>query len=316
MSLWCVDDAGSVFSCSESCSGGGSLARHQLTEREGGSWSFQSTASPSLSLKGPPVALETALDRSRGVTAPFLVSRGPRDSSLEIRSLSPGPTAALVGHVTLEGGADRARGLSVVAGPAVVWGVRDKVCVALFEEDGSGTTVFTRREILLNKFISCPAPSLEGVWFSESPDGLLLLFVRYSSPTHQGAEPEAECCCLSVEIERGGRLNVRQLPSRQLLPREYGSLAVCVAVGYHWRVGPDGEVWSDPCVVVATSYRQVVVLRGGIPVHCISVKIEPIDLNILQVRHIPCDFVRVCICVCLNMYRCVKKGFCWQWGPL
>ena len=290
--LWCVEDASTLVSCRTTDGGECALARYRLSEREG-SWSLQMMASTQ-SRQGHAVALQTTLDRSLGGAVTFLVSRRPSSSCLEVHSLSPAPGLSLVPRGTLDGGPDGETDAVLISGPTVVRGEVERVCVALPE---SGREGFIQREIPLSGFTSGAGHSVERVWAFGCLDDSLLLLIRFSSPAHQGAESTTQWCCLSVRAE-GGELEVTSLPSPCHVPRDYGVIATCVSVCHLWRVGREGEVWSELHFVVGTTYRQVVVLRGGIPLHCIAMETTPTELHILQVRVCVCVRVYVCVCVC------------------
>ena len=53
----------------------------------------------------------------------------------------------------------------------------------------------------------------------------------------------------------------------------------CTAVHRRWCVGREGDVTSDLEVLVGTQYMQVVLLRGGIPLHCIATDTTPSELS-------------------------------------
>ncbi|CAI8027445.1 hypothetical protein GBAR_LOCUS15702 [Geodia barretti] len=281
--LCCVETGGSLVSCSTTDGGWNLVLRHRLCEREG-AWSFQTTTCPSA---GRTVALHTTLDNSRGITVPFLVSRRASSDVLEVHSLCPSPSDTLVSHGTLNtdsGGLEK--NLTVLDGPTLVWGQQEKVCVALPDVD-TGVRGFTKRDIVLGGFIGRSGLTVERLWAFHCHHDLLLLLVRCSSSSDCEAEPVTQWCCLSVDVAgRGGKrgeLDVRLVPSHRCVPADYGCVAVCVAVCQFWGVGGEGGMWSETRVLIGTSYRQLVVLRGGIPVHCVAMEATPMHLQVLLV---------------------------------
>ena len=279
----CAESGGGLVSCSTTDGGGNSTLRHRLCEREG-AWSFQTTTCPSASLSGRTVALQTALDKSRGIVVPFLVSRGASSDVLEVHSLSPSPSDTLVSHGTLNtdsGGLEN--NLTVLDGPTLVWGQEEKVCVALPDVD-TGVGDFTKRDIVLGGFIGRSGLTVERLWAFHCHDDSLLLLVRCSNSSDCVAEPVTQWCCLSVDVVgKRGELDVRLVPPHHCVPADYGCVAVCVAVCQFWGVGGEGGMWSETCVLIGTSYRQLVLLRGGIPVHCVAMEATPMHLRVLLV---------------------------------
>lgn len=283
--LYCAESGGTLLCCSTTDRGENSIVRHRLSEREG-AWSFQTTPCPAPPLPSRAIALRTARDRLRGIAVTFLVSQRAPSDHFDIHSLTPAPSTDLIPHGTLHARSSVEKNLTILHGPTVVWGERDRVCVALPEAE-AGSRTFTRREIHLSKFFNGAAVCVERLWASDCSHDTLLLLIRCSSSSQSGEESTSQWCCLSVKIERGGGgrggLDVQLLPSHCCVPRDYGCVATCVGVCQFWMVGGEGDICSETHLLVGTSYGQVVLLRGGIPVHCVAVETTPIKLHILQV---------------------------------
>ena len=289
-SLRCVDGAGAVVCCPAASSGGEvALTRSRLHEN---TWTLEAASPLSLSPRGRAVSLRTVLDHSRGVAAPFLVSRLPPawGGGLAVSCHTPDIGQANCGTV---GGCSGAEiDLTLLNGPTVVWGEAERVCVAL-PDIGSDKPSFFKRDIHLRNHIGTRSHTVERVWSFDWRDETILLLIRCLGPAHKGTELVRKWCCMSVKRDELHVLEVTMVPAYSHLPEEYGCLATCVSVCHHWRVGPEG-VWPEPCFVVGTTYRQVVVLQGGIPLHCITMETAPTEIHGFQVK---CDCVCVCVCV-------------------
>ena len=282
--FYCAESRGTLLCCSTTHRGENSIVRHRLREREG-VWSFQTTPCPAPPLPSRVIALQTALDRSRGTAVTFLVSQRAPSNHFDIRSLTCTPSTDLIPHGTLHVRSSIEKNLTILHGPTVVWGERNRVCVALPEAE-AGCRTFTRREIHLSRFFSGAAVCVEKLWSLDCPHDSLLLLIRCSSSTQSGEKSKSQWCCLSVKRGGGGGgggLDVQLLPSHCCVPQDYGYVATCVGVCQFWMVGRGGDVCSETHLLVGTSYGQVVLLRGGIPVHCVAMETTPIKLHVLQV---------------------------------
>lgn len=284
--LRCVDSEGMVVSYSSETNGEGSLIRYRLSERKD-SWSFERDSASTLphsSSRG--VALRTVLDRSLGFPSTFIISLSSvSDHSLVVHSLSPGKTDDVIykGQCEIEEKC-KMTDIAILNGPILVWGGKESIWLALPQ---TGSIYFTKREVNLKRFITTSdntIDSIEKFWAFDFLNDSVLLLVRISSSAHhQRAEPKSHWLCLSVKIEEEDELTVQLLQSRHHLPSDYGRLATCVAVLHQWRIERDGDMFSEPLIVIGTSYQQVVVLRGGVPIHCICLDFTPSQLHILQV---------------------------------
>ena len=241
-SLWCADGSGRVISYDTAEGVGGLLKRHVLRERERGVWCFESTRE---GCEGVAVALETVLDESRGVSAPFLVSHRPGDPSelLEVFSLGPQNSETLVSHGVLRAQLTSTCGLEVLDGPTIIWGQGNTVFIA--RQNTRDFSSFHQQEIHVNELISGTGGEsgwdIERLWCFTAPDDSLLVFLRCCSSTTQEDEPTVVAQWLSLSLSSGGRggedMGVQLLPSHCLLPSDYGCIATCITVHTVWGVG-------------------------------------------------------------------------------
>ena len=286
MDLRCVAHPGTVLTCR---AGGRAVTLHTLHEKDG-SWQFQSIPGPPLNCESHVIACQTALDSSLGITVPFLATCRP-DNGSEVAIYSLRDLSTDKSHLTCRGTLhvpDYSASLIILNGPTVVWSQQNTVFIARQNMKSMSLTsrsCFTQQEILLNQFTNCVS-SIEQMWSFDSSDDTVLLFIRQSatSTEERGAEPHWNCLSLWRDGDHGaGELSARLLPSQYYVPSDYGCIATCMTVHRRWCVGREGDVTSDLEVLVGTQYMQVVLLRGGIPLHCIATDTTPSELTLLKV---------------------------------
>ena len=311
-SFCCVGPQGSVVTyCAENREEE-SLTLHRLHET-GSNWRFKSTRGPSLAAAGGKrllVACQTALDELQGVKVPCIVaSRPDNGSEVEILALSGkhdcdtliscGTVRVLDCAVALE------CGFQILDGPTVIWSEEETICVGLRRlESTSPRQSLTQHTINMNKFTK-QNHVIDQFWCLNWPDGTVLLFVRLSASasSQQAVEPTAHWLCLSLSKKRDGRdIGVEKLPPHCYVPGDYGCIATCIAAHFHWHVRREGDVFLEADLLVGTQYLQVVLLRGGIPLHCVTVETIPSELAIIDVR--------VCVSVCVCVHVCSSCGLC------
>lgn len=266
-----------------------SLVVHTLRQREN-VWLFQSSPGPPLAAAGSKrqvIACRTVLDVSQGVRVPCIATREFNYSSeVEILAFSGLQDCSLL---TSCGGvhvlaADHE--LHLLNGPAVVWGERDAVYLGLRGVESSKST-FIQHEIMLSKFTSHTASHVvDKLWSFDCPDNTVMLFVRLMlSRSSQHEEGCVDWLCLSLVVNGDGEeVDVEVIPSHHCIPSDYGYIATCIAVYWGWCVEREGGAASTRELLVGTCYQQVVLLRGGIPLHCVALETIPSDLVILEVR--------------------------------
>ena len=267
-----------------------SLVVHTLRE-VGNVWRFEPSPGPPLAPAGSKrhvIACRTVLDMSQGVRVPCIATRGYEDSTeVEILAFSGlQDYSELTSHGVVRVSATDNE-LHLLSGPAVVWGEEDAVYLGLRGEEHSRPTSFTHHGIMLKKFTSSTTSLMvDKLWSFDCPDGTVMLFVRLIlSPTSQDTKGGLDWLCLSLVVNgNGGEVDVKALPSDHYIPSDYGYIATCIAVYCGWGVGREGGVASTRGLLVGTRYQQVVLLRGGIPLHCVAMETIPSDIIILEVR--------------------------------
>ena len=298
-SLWCIGFDGKIFSYGTEK--GGSLTRHTLRKRDKDSWYFDSTVGPSLSHDGRerrPVVCKSVFDKSQGIYTLFIITHTPEDrSNMDIFSLIPPQTnndtlihRGIINTDNIDTALES--GIYILNGPTIIWACGNSLIIAR----QNSTTTFTKQKILMNKFIndSCGAYTIERVWCFDSTDDIILLFMRcINTPMVEDGASVNEWICLSLSSrEGGGDIAVQLLPSQCYIPSCYGYIATCIEVCYNWSMGrEDGSICMNVDLMVGTGYKQLVLLRAGIPVHCVAMESIPRNIAVLQVR--------VCVCVCV-----------------
>lgn len=287
MSLLCTAPRGGLVSASEDNT---SLVVHTLSER-GNIWRFESSPGPPLAPAGAKrqvITCRTVLDVSQGVRVPCIATRRLDDNSeVEILAFS---CLQDCGELT-SCGVVRVPAANcephLLNGPGVVWGEGDAVHLGLRGGGLSRPTSFTQHEMKLKKFTNHATNIVvDKLWSFDCPDDTVMLFVRsILSPTSQHMEDGVHWLCLSLGVSgNGGEVDVKTLPSHHYIPNDYGCIATCIAVYWGWGVKREGGVASTRGLLVGTRYQQVVLLRGGIPLHCVAVETVPSDLVVMEVR--------------------------------
>lgn len=289
-SLLCAGLRGSVVTASR---GNKSLVVHTLRER-GNIWRFESSPGPPLTAAGQVITCRTVLDVSQGVKVPCVATRRfENGSEVEILTFSGVQdcnvlTSCGIVHVQDYTAAIEA-GFYLLNGPSVVWAEGEAVCLGLRGEVPSKPHSFIQHEIMVNQFISHTAKCehvVEKLWCFDCHDDAVMLFIRLKPQRMSLHMKESvDWLCLSLSMSSSGdEIEVSIVPSHSCIPRDYGYIATSIAVYYRWCVGRDGDVHPRQELLVGTRYRQVVLLRGGIPLHCVTVETIPSDLAVLEVR--------------------------------
>ena len=279
--------------------------QHRLHERAS-YWQFEASPGPSLAgCNRDIIASQVALDDCQGIRVPCLVTSRPGSTTkfevFALTGLRGRDALVSCGVVSLRSVPEtRAINFKILDGPSILWSEAKTVHVALRDpEIASSASSLAQHAIDMSKFIgsetrcdcSC---AVERFWCFNSPSGQILLFVRLTGLAGS-RESIAGCTghwvCLLVTGRR--EVKVERLPAHCYVPEDYGCITTCMAACHHWSGGREAGVSVATELMVGTRYLQVVLLRGGIPVHCISMETVPTELAVLEVC--------MCVCVCLKI---------------
>ena len=294
MAFWLPGPPGSVVTLLPTAREGNHITLHTLGAEESrgerGSWEFTPSPGPPLdplvsSGNAEILACAVALDDSQGLRVPcLLASTEAPDGELESAVLhvlafsTQGDGDVTLVHCGRWSGIVPSReGLRILDGPTVVWSREKDVHLAVSSKPDTPPKWVT----------VAVGDEIERMWCYNMPEGGILMFVRTLGTlnSNDGAKqppPRSKWLCLLVNKEESEE-TVKELPCRCYVPSNYGKMVVCMVVHHSWAVSDTGDMMASLEIAVGTQRRQVVVLRGGIPVHCITMETIPEELAVLKV---------------------------------
>ena len=249
------------------------------------------TASVHLNVAGGsvPIVLEVVLDQLDGLYAPFLLTRHSfpppaveKTCTHQLWKYSSSRRALHMCHTfeaaPLQPNQHGGGRYQLMDGPVVLWTEGEKLHLQ------TSTRHLTLNLRTYSQFPPTAPLAVTAFWAFGHPrdDDMALVFVQTEGCSPGGPGAEREWLCLEAKVNG---LCAEPVPANKFVPRDYGSIATCIAVHRsHVVNGTAGCIVARHFFVVGTAYKQVIVLHDGQPLHIIPVLLAPTMVTASEVR--------------------------------
>lgn len=257
-------------------------------------------------------ACEVVMDERNGTKSLFLAlcqpqrplvsTNGKETTVYRLLMYSPARRKLLnYGEETLAVSAEegpRVGKISILDGPIVVWIEGSQLQIMHTSSDCSQKML--RRTYNLENLISdhfCLVKVMDlwpFLWMDETINSfdidcmsLFIVFLKLNVAI-EAASPDSqsttEWVCLQIKLSFLEGLAVKLLQESDFIPRDYGSISMCVALHKSYSAGlSSGDIASKRQFLVGTEYHQVVLLDEGKPLQCVALKYVPYQICLINV---------------------------------